>query len=699
MQPQLLSVSETRKKTILEILNQHRKNHIIKSNLELQQEYLKYASKIDNNEPIYMARIQEDLTNPTNINLNFQEIDIEIKSIFSHIEKISNVISSHQQLNESLLIAMRIQMETLRDTIHRYESIFDMPHSHGVHVESFTNYKNFESEQKYYTTRFGRKISEEFRAEVDHGLQGICLPVLSRNNILISQNGEKLATVKIVKQIGQSLTNSTLGNILDSSTNMLWHEQVVCDEPIVAQSGDKQQPGALCEIKIDFGRTVRFNEIHLTPFTEYPMDIVSIVAFQNKDSSDQGMSIISPDVVDHTLRSAFTADKIAYKFPHIDAAALLITLIQRHYSKTSIEIEEKISIEEIPLGPELILPSLKDNIFEKYQYNYGLTNVSIFNNERASIGIYVSNPIKIDGNVYSLQISTKDTQATLNIDNDITSVEYYVTSKQNPEEQDWLSILPITSHSVQSELLQPIFSNNQYIATTRFPLVSLESLMINNVPVHTGFNIINNSIIFNDMVLGAVYTINYQTSEVAKILDPISLYVNNNEGIVPNIQVIELAGIPSNKTLSLPNYVYVDRKKILSMPHNYNPSILSDINNPNHYVPIKIRIIDSNGNQIDQPSDALNIRQPRIENVTDYFETGNIKMTPFIASRPIYMYRVEGNKIHFNTAVPSSSKILIEYPHLSNIFRIKAILRRNFPEQYWATPVVQRLALAYKILR
>lgn len=703
MQLGTLSLATTREQKLLEVLSEYKAQGIIKSDVELQREYAKHLSRLERNEPVFNVRIQQGQTDAETINQNFQEINIDIHAIFSQINETNSILHQHMKLNQSLVNSLQLRVEQLQDSLSRYEASLIMPDAHGVCIESFRNTSNFETEQSLYTGRFGQRLSTESRVEIDHGHHGACLPTSVRDNLLVGPTGAKLANATIIRQTGFPLkTNTPLENALDTSSDVFWSETVIADEPLKINLTHNTQPGAACEIEIKFGRRVRLSEITLVPFTEYPLDIVSVTAHSTDDPFDQGVVIVSPGTLDQSRISAFTISPVSYQFPQITASRILISMVQRHYELADVRLEPSLPTEAIPLALDAKLPTAQYVQSNKYQYNYGLSNIFMFNTERPSRGIYVSKPFEAPGTIRTLQIHTDELHPL--VDNKIfTDVEYYVTHKDNPLAADWVSILPVGRNIIRSELLQPIFQDGKYCATLRFPHKAIHQVMQNMTPITEGYSITDGQIVLDRHTIGSTYTVHYEAKEEANIVDFLKLHAINigtiDEEIIANQHSMEFAGVPQGGIILLDHYPYADRKKLLSMPNNYNPSALSDPGNPNHYLPIRVKIIDNHGNHIDQPSTPINIQLPRIENASDYFNTGRVNLKPFSQSAPVYMYRVVGNELHFNTSIPPNHRVIVEYAHLSNTVRVKAILRRNIKEQYWATPVLKRIIIAHQVLK
>lgn len=115
-----------------------------------------------------------------------------------------------------------------------------------------------------------------------------------------------------------------------------------------------------------------------------------------------------------------------------------------------------------------------------YYYNLGLHYVGIGVESPGFKGIYVSKPVPAPGDIGELRIKAEHenyrAKNSARHSNVLTSVEYSVSNKSNPEnESDWEPILPVGTSFVEAERLFPDESGN---ATLRFPAGAGDTLEV-----------------------------------------------------------------------------------------------------------------------------------------------------------------------------------------------------------------------------
>jgi hypothetical protein len=106
-----------------------------------------------------------------------------------------------------------------------------------------------------------------------------------------------------------------------------------------------------------------------------------------------------------------------------------------------------------------------------YDYVLGLRNITIGTSLTVFKGVWISKILPAPSDSGEVKIKTKDINyqfaVTQRDDPLVTSIEYCVTNKSNPEnESDWIPILPVDQQTVESERL--FFSRSGY-ASLRFP--------------------------------------------------------------------------------------------------------------------------------------------------------------------------------------------------------------------------------------
>jgi hypothetical protein len=390
----------------------------------------------------------------------------------------------------------------------------------------------------------------------------------------------------------------------------------------------------------------------------------------------------------------------------------------------------------IPVGPNApTMPMLQQQkAVNRYEYIYGLKEISANSIDNEKNCIFVSTPVQVDGNIAQISLESKEVHPLLvstdaGITNSrYTSVEYYISYVENPSLNDWMPILPENEEMVINELL--FIKNKQ--AILRFPALITKDIkvydngtLIDNTDKFWEIGTPSNIIVFKkDYNPSHDYTINYYPNQIADpyLVDIVSskktatdYYNNHNE----KGEVFDCANQYCTVTLS--HTPYVDRSKInalISTDGNYNP-------NTSSYKPIQVYL--ENGTIVVPDNKTVALAKPYGEaqtgevctkNMTDYINNSIVELQPYSLTKVngspknmVFEYKQEGDKLVFtenfqtsrdieNIAIAKAdADIRVEYQYLVSHIRVKVILRRTGNTDYEAfTPIVKQYTLKIKTL-
>lgn len=391
------------------------------------------------------------------------------------------------------------------------------------------------------------------------------------------------------------------------------------------------------------------------------------------------------------------------------------------------ENQKKIRESQIPQPPpnanSMSLASNEDRrAVTKYEYLYGLKDMSIKYKQYESKGIFVSLPQEIEGNV--MQVSLEATEEHPIFDSlseeaskRKTSVEYYVAYSDNPSIDEWHPILPEQEKEVECELL--MFTKVK-TAKLRFPaLISKRPRVYKDGILMSPkqWTLIDGGMkiqLLVDQEPTSIYTIDYTPN--AEFYNPWYLDVTQ-EGMKRMKQIDRFPdGTNHNKTITLSKYPYVDYEKI-NLSENYDPNL-------SEYKPMQVRLVnaDIDGPQKAtynkaMPYDGSGSQEVFTKNMTNY-KTGEWpSLKPYNINQKSddayngFEYWQDGNKIHFSETFNKSdiyanrqtnhgnAEIEVEYEYLVSSFRLKAILRRNSSNANTLTPIVHEHALKFRVMK
>jgi hypothetical protein len=744
---------ETQKQVLIEILQAKRAAGEIKSQEEYDVELQHLLSRLESGEPMMKIRKQEGQTNPQAFNETYQEISIDIMSAFTQLNKIDESMNKHQQLNQSIINNIKLSINKVTDDIARYESLVDSLTSDDLTFETFRDSNSFSSEEAYYTDRDGTALPLSYQVKLDMEREAVKLPTIVSQNVMIGPAGVHLAHIHIGKQLGGGLLRlhnpeHGIEKAIDTSFETFWSETILVDEPIrVPLNADyfHLHHGAVCELIISFDYLTQLNEISLQPFSEFPLDIVAIQYYETDDPTETAKTIVGPNEKP-MLRSRSVIDSTSYQFDDVYAKRLRILLNQIHYIKTDFIYDKKESdqlalwyeskkevepdsinvpstyqfkalyrnkAEQNPLYPYFMsllktlamdidsleqTPTSLPRVMNKYAYSYGLYNIGVRKNEYQDKGIYVSKPLTIPGTVKAVTLEAKEEHPVLpTLDLRFTDIEYYITHKENPNPDEWFPIMPSNIHKIEAELVTLTFQNGNYQGHLRFIPKAGTAVVLrrNGIPMQEilgEYTVSGSTVTVFNYDVSAVYTAEYTPDKSAYTVD--FLEKHTMSGIVqPNMKVEEFKGTNATGALLLRYYPFVDRAKLNQQPAGWNPTFLS-----NAYLPLKVKLIQSTGFHIDQPFSPTDADTVVLVNKTNYFDPETTILDPFDLTANNYQYKVVNNQIIFNTVLPETTRIIVEYPYLVGDIRLKAILRRNIQAFHGLTPVLTEYTMRYQRL-
>lgn len=341
----------------------------------------------------------------------------------------------------------------------------------------------------------------------------------------------------------------------------------------------------------------------------------------------------------------------------------------------------------------------------KYEYVYGLQNLEVNSKEFSKDSIYVSKPIKIDGNVVQVTLSANEEHPLVTPRQ--TSIEYYISHTNNPTINDWIPILPEEDSIVKNELL---FINGS-TAQLRFPLNPNEQKKVyKNGQEYKGWSLGKTlqEIQINNPTAGAIYTINY--TPYANIINPYVVDFNNS-GAKPAKVTQEFDGTNRNGVIQLDYYPYIDYSKV-NTTGNYDPNI--------SYVPIAVtigdaNIIGKNGEVLTEVKPYSPTEEIYTMNITDYKTRKNKLLTPYDPTsdgngglvNPAIEYSHRGKYLMFTETFNKTDveenmdinhgngTIKVEYETLVTNVRIKIIFRCT-SQILTTTPVLHGYTLKFR---
>ena len=550
-------------------------------------------------------------------------------------------------------------------------------------------------------------------------------------------------------------SETKLENAIDTSDLSYWSETILTNSEIkvkgleYANAYDIQETnrsfynlprGAMCEICLTFEALTKINELIFKPYGNFPIDIVAIRYQLSDDNDDTVYDVVYPDNENELLSTTSIDKEYAFHFKTITCKKIYILINQVHCIKDTYMLSTNqmfknelwfnatykmdnvlkmnnttvfkplyldrasenniwkyinnkiVTNKKIDLNDLLIVNKDKYLPVTKYQYNYGFYNIAPCFSEFQKAGIYVSKKIECDGAVDTIRITTDETHPLASDMQVLTDIEFYITTKENPEYTDWIPICPTNKNYVTHELLQIDYAycylrhnavcgnvivydeNGNSTTIMERPIVYYNDIILTeDLDYILRFNKDGdvNAIEISNIDHFAVYSISYTPTDDSKEINLI-----NDANPKPSNTFQEIMGNGS-ACYRLDEYPYYNRQ------------------HPDDTMTY-VKIIGNDNNVMNQRT-ALTVSDNNIECVTDKFNTGD-SFKNFIANTNKIQYYTNGRYLYFNKPIPPTQKIEISYPSFGSSIRLKAILRRNTKHDNWLSPVLNNYKLEFTTL-
>jgi hypothetical protein len=378
-----------------------------------------------------------------------------------------------------------------------------------------------------------------------------------------------------------------------------------------------------------------------------------------------------------------------------------------------------------PPGPQPKFTTKQQVSATRFEYMYGIKDLQIRHNQFQNKSVYVSTPIKVDGNVMQVSMHSVEEHPLFDALSGAaadrqTSVEYYIapiSTNPAPSLDDWMPILPEDQTTVKSELL--IFDTAR-TSNLRFPALigSKETPCVykNGIKMaDTDWSFVDGGYkaqLLVDKDPLAIYTIDYTPN--AAFYNPWMLDLHMKGSTPTKVTQVFPDGTNHNKTITLDKYPFVNYE-IINTTDGYDP-------NTSDYVPVQVTLTDAgiigpNRTTYTQvlPYDGTGKQLVYTKNMSNY-KTGihqDLKAYSIETGKTYnaFEYYQVGNKLYFSETFNKAdiytnedvshgnAAIQVDYEYLSSQFRVKIILRRNSTDENTLTPIVQEYALKFKVMK
>ena len=669
------------------------------------------SSIFEENNIITNKREQSGITNADDIKNTTNELYIDLYTALKYLEEIS-----YEELSEldnllSVLIVKEGDVKKLNNIINDYNDIIINKGNPILSEENFEDSSCFESDNKYYTTRYGDILDESVKNIYDNKCFNLTLHKNRETNVAYYGNGILAANIYITKQYSNIDCEENIydiKDILNTDKSGIWKQDIYTDKEITIKDYNSNYNitnGALCELVIDFESVSVINELRISNISKYPLDVLNIRYSLVNSGEINEINLLSKNSSSEFIGPKVLKNTLSLKFKNIKAKKIYIVLRQKHFEREEItyDISDKLisniknsissnqnyydkdtifkaiykdldkdspewtyinsimnNNQKLKLEDLLKLSNLGQKSKIKYHYSYGLSEILPLNNEFDTIGIFVTKKKICKSNINKIRIFTEEEHPKNEDGNIITDIEYYISYTESNRYDNWIPILPVNKTRIYCENLEIYDFNYCYLRfkTTESNIVSvkingmiMEKYLDYTLHKDEDDNVIGIEI--PDFDIKSIYTIEYIPNEDARYID-----LSNLDLITDTIE------FESNKTsrFILPQNV--------ASSNETSTSYITDITV-----------------SLYQTSTGKSIND--IENVTDKYDAkSSFKKFDNSGKWQFYYYK---NNVFLNNEVPKGYKVRITYKHNINSFRLKAILRRNSKYNKYITPVLKNI--------
>lgn len=694
-----IDFQELQKKIVETELKRLLESHEITQN-EYEQLKIEYENKINNQKKLTTMREQQEIMEEKKVNATMREIEIDMKSMYSYVNEVATQLEKQKELEDGFYERMKSEIAALKVRISNIEGKQSFGASIYYIDDSFFTDDQRESVIHCFTNRNEEIYPPHKHLKWNRFEGGLVLPVLKEDNVLRNDKGLRLANAVVYLHVDGGVKKE-INEVIDGDPLSYWNEVVQSPHPLKILASERSKDhvdGAVSEVHLILHQPSMINQIHLTSFSKYPMIIAKIEVI-----TPYGESRIIHDYSSKEKTGQYQ-EVVSFYFEDIMCERIQITLIQPHYIREQVLLDKKSyeyekiwemakskSLKEIEITSKQILSLME--YMEKnekvpvtyYEYQYGVSEIECKRVVYEPDGVYITKPFTLPFIPRYVQIETEE-HIPRNQQNNMPlgSIEYYIVSDGVS-----LPILPEQYIKIEHEKLTFRFEAPYYESKLRFPADGEVEVYKNGVKINEGVGIKEDrqTITLAMHEEGAVYTACY-TPKNAHTIDFLEVYKDVLSRGIRRRE--EFMGTDENGRIQLSFYPYVNKEKINEWPMNYNPSYLSNTD-----IPIQIYLIDDEGYHIEQPYDE-NDKGIHILNKTDYKKKTQAILRPYNEDEGVfYEYEVKGNTIQFNTVIPRTTKIVVDYYYLVSNVRLKIIMHRHSKQHDGVTPIVSGYRLKF----
>lgn len=293
-----------------------------------EREFAQLISRImEDHEQLTEVVPQTERVSSQSYNQFFGNVQVDLDLMFAETDLVERALSSYERLYDGIIADLSNEIKALQERINNLRLVAEGEKGLVVKSFDFTSSAEMETDRTQYAHLFrdrdGSQISD---VEVQKNSEAsyLSLKMVSGKDRIRDESGKIIADLQIIDHRGIPVTqnNYPIANAIDDSRDSYWGEVVLTDEPIESAMDGFPAGGAMVKFTVTFTRPEIVSEITLSPFTTYPLEIVSIKYEEDIESYHQPKELVA--------QKTESTQTMTVQFPSIVARRFTFILRQKN---------------------------------------------------------------------------------------------------------------------------------------------------------------------------------------------------------------------------------------------------------------------------------------------------------------------------------------------------------------------------------
>lgn len=298
-----------------------------------ENEFAELVSKIveDHNQFTEIVEQPERLSSSA-YNQFFGNVQTDLDLMFTETNLIERALNSYERLYGGFIADLNTEINALRERVGNLKLV--SKGENGLIVKSFDFATSAEMETDrnqfahLFTDRDGTAIQDVVVIRNDDTSYLSLATVVNKDHIR-DTSGNTIAKLEVVDVRGKAVAQNSypIANAVDDSRESYWGEVVLSDEPINMALDTFTGGGAMVKFTVTLPRPEVVSQITLSPFTKYPLEIVSVRYEEDIETFHVPKELIT--------KSTKSTQTMTLQFPSIIARRFTFVLRQENNVKNT----------------------------------------------------------------------------------------------------------------------------------------------------------------------------------------------------------------------------------------------------------------------------------------------------------------------------------------------------------------------------